>query len=73
MLLILIRIELKNATLLQQNFNYYSFSMIELQKLKLWYICRYHRHLRKIDWLMERTACFVCLVSTVSGHCKQTF
>ncbi len=30
-----------------------------------------HRHLRKIDWLMARTACLVCLISTVSGHSKK--
>jgi hypothetical protein len=29
-----------------------------------------HRHLRNIDWLLTHTACLVCLVSTVSGHCK---
>jgi hypothetical protein len=32
--------------------------------------CSAHRHLRKIDWFMACTACLVCLVSTVSGHCK---
>jgi len=29
-----------------------------------------HRHIRKIDCLMTYTACLVCLVSTVSGCCK---
>jgi hypothetical protein len=28
---------------------------------------QYHRHLRKINWLMARTSCLVCLVGTVSG------
>ena len=32
--------------------------------------CLYHRHLRKIDWLMAHTAYIVCLVSTVSGSHK---
>ncbi len=30
-----------------------------------------HRHLRKIDWLMEITACLVCLICTVSGCSKK--
>ncbi len=29
-----------------------------------------HRHLRKVDLLMAITTCLVCLVSTVSGQCK---
>jgi len=36
-----------------------------------WYHHAMHRHLRKIDWLMARTACPVCLASTVSGHSKK--
>jgi hypothetical protein len=31
---------------------------------------KHNRHLRKIDLLMARTACLVCLVGTVSGHHK---
>jgi hypothetical protein len=42
-------------------------------------MCRYdcyelghtHIHLRKIDWLMEHTACPVCLISTVIGCGKE--
>jgi hypothetical protein len=29
-----------------------------------------HRHPRKIDLLMARTPCLVCLISTVCGCCK---
>ncbi len=36
-------------------------------------LCRFHRHLRYIDWLMARTASLVCLVSTVSGCHKKHF
>jgi len=31
-----------------------------------------HRHLRKIDWYMACTACFVCLISNVSGRSKKS-
>ncbi len=31
-----------------------------------------HRHLRKIDSIMARTACLVGLISTVSGCSKKT-
>ncbi len=31
----------------------------------------YHRHLRKIDWLLACTACLVCIISTVSGCRKK--
>jgi hypothetical protein len=30
-----------------------------------------HKHLRKMDWLMTRTACLVYLISTVNGHSKK--
>ena len=31
-----------------------------------------HRHQRKIDWLMARTACLVCLISTAIGRSKKS-
>jgi len=30
-----------------------------------------HRHLSKIDCLKSRTACLVCFIGTVNGHCKK--
>ncbi len=30
----------------------------------------FHRHLRKIYWLMACTACFVCLISSAGGRSK---
>jgi hypothetical protein len=30
-----------------------------------------HRHLSNIDYLKARTACLVCFISTVNGHCKK--
>jgi hypothetical protein len=30
-----------------------------------------HRHLSNIDCLKARTACLVCFISTVNGHCKK--
>ncbi len=30
-----------------------------------------HRHLNNIDFLMARTACLVCFITTVNGHSKK--
>ncbi len=30
-----------------------------------------HRHLRRIDWVIARTACHVCHISTISGRSKK--
>ena len=34
-------------------------------------MAKLHRHLSNIDCLKARTACLVCFISTVNGHCKK--